>query len=247
MARTLDDDGRRRALGWWAVGHAVVLVGVSLQFDARSSASSTSAGAAPGVLGWLVAGSLPLFAFLAVRRTASHGAGWRSSITIPCCDEPRQSNVRRLRSTYEEKIREAASQEERHRLARDLHDSIKQQIFVMHTAAATAQARFDIRPAPAPRAAIDQVRNSAREAMAEMEAMLDQLRAAPLENNGLVEALKKQCEALRFRTGADVRLTVGELPPSETLPLGRAAGALSGWRRKRSPTSGATPGRSRSP
>ena len=53
-----------------------------------------------------------------------------------------------------------------------------------------------------------------------MEAMLDQLRAAPLENVGLVEALKKQCEALRFRTGADVRLTVGELPPNHSLPPG---------------------------
>ncbi len=89
----------------------------------------------------------------------------------------------------------------------------------MHTAAATAQARFASDPAGA-KAAVEQVRNSAREAMAEMEAMLDQLRAAPLENNGLVEALKKQCEALRFRTGADVRLVAKDLPPSETLPAG---------------------------
>jgi signal transduction histidine kinase len=31
-----------------------------------------------------------------------------------------------LRTAYEQKIREAAGLEERHRLARDLHDSIKQ-------------------------------------------------------------------------------------------------------------------------
>jgi hypothetical protein len=46
------------------------------------------------------------------------------------------------------------------------------------------------------------------------------LRAAPLENVGLVEALKKQCEALRFRTGADVGVAVGDLPPSHSLPPG---------------------------
>jgi len=35
---------------------------------------------------------------------------------------------------------QAAGQEERHRLARDLHDSVKQQLFAIRTEAATAQA-----------------------------------------------------------------------------------------------------------
>jgi signal transduction histidine kinase len=130
-----------------------------------------------------------------------------------------RTSTQRLRSQYEQQIREAAGQEERNRLARDLHDSIKQQIFVIQTAAATAQARFDQDPAGA-RAALDQVRSSAREATAEMEAMLDQLRAAPLENAGLVEALKKQCEALGFRTGARVEFSPGKLPPAEALAPG---------------------------
>ncbi len=47
------------------------------------------------------------------------------------------------RSDYEKQMREAGAQEERNRLARDLHDSIKQQIFVIQTAAATAQTRFN--------------------------------------------------------------------------------------------------------
>ena len=124
-----------------------------------------------------------------------------------------------LRSQYEEKIRQAASQEERNRLARDLHDSVKQQIFVIQTAAATAQARFESDTGGA-KEALDQVRKSAREAMTEMQVMLDQLRAKPLENVGLVEALKEQCEALGFRTGAQVDFTAGKLPPSETLAPG---------------------------
>src|ERR1700721_4029626 len=43
-----------------------------------------------------------------------------------------------LRSQYEQKIRQAAAQEERNRLARDLHDSIKQKIFAFQTAPQTA-------------------------------------------------------------------------------------------------------------
>ena len=124
-----------------------------------------------------------------------------------------------LRSQYEQQIREAARQEERNRLARDLHDSIKQQIFVIQTAAATAQARFDADQAGT-REALDQVRNSAREAMTEMQVMLEQLRAVPLENSGLIESLKKQCDALGFRTGAKVEFTLANLPATETLAPG---------------------------
>src|SRR5262249_46142572 len=53
-----------------------------------------------------------------------------------------------------------------------------------------------------------------------MQVMLDQLRAAPLENSGLIESLKKQCDALGFRTGAKVELTLGELPAAETFAPG---------------------------
>ena len=90
---------------------------------------------------------------------------------------------------------------------------------MIQTAAATAQTRLGSDPAGAAQA-VDQVRASAREAMIEMEVMLDQLRAAPLGNTGLVEALKKQCEALRFRTGAEVQFTLGDLPPLEAFPPG---------------------------
>jgi signal transduction histidine kinase len=53
-----------------------------------------------------------------------------------------------------------------------------------------------------------------------MQVMLDQLRAAPLENSGLIESLKKQCDALGFRTGAKVEFTLGELPAAETFAPG---------------------------
>ena len=44
--------------------------------------------------------------------------------------------------------------------------------------------------------------------------------STPVENTGLVEALKRQCEALRIRTGASVTCEVGRLPASDALPPG---------------------------
>jgi signal transduction histidine kinase len=116
-------------------------------------------------------------------------------------------------------VSEAAIQEERNRMARDLHDSIKQQIFSMSMSAATAEARWEHDPRGA-RAVLADIRENAREAQVEMEALLQQLRPAPLETMGLIEALRIQVEAFGYRSGAAVSLDLGELPPDARLPPG---------------------------
>lgn len=124
-----------------------------------------------------------------------------------------------LEEQWKRQIEAAAVQEERNRLARDLHDSIKQQMFSINVIAATAQAHWENDPAAA-REALESVRGSAHEAMVEMEAMLQHLRPAPLETVGLVEAIRKQCEALKYRTDANVTTEFSKLPENRRLRPG---------------------------
>ena len=100
-----------------------------------------------------------------------------------------------------------------------MHDAVKQQLFAIQTSAATVEARLDSDAAGA-RSAIAQVRVSARDAMTEMKALIEQLQTSPVENTGLVAALQQQCEALELRTGARVELETGALPSSGAVPPG---------------------------
>jgi signal transduction histidine kinase len=205
-----EPEWRRQGLLWFAIGHGVVAAVALIQHEAI-----------PGVTVAAPVATLALTAalLLSLAWQFGEGADGRFGRMLSIFGDATAPSTQRLRSDYERGIREAAAQEERHRLARDLHDSVKQQLFAIHTGAATAQARFEAEPAGA-REALAQVRDSARQAMSEMEAMLHGLRAAPIENVGLVEALKQSCEALAFRTGAVVEFIPGELPPSEALPPG---------------------------
>ena len=201
---------RRRSLLWFIAAHTAIWLVVLTQ---RTAIWGPGLADKVVVLLWVCICSL----FLSWAK--SEGDFDRGTALTTLFSGPAPNAGERLRSRYEQQIREAARQEERNRLARDLHDSVKQQIFVIQTAAATVQARFESDQAGA-RQALEQVRLSAREAVTEMQAMLDQLRATPLENAGLIESLKKQCEALGFRTGARVEVDIGKLPLAESLPPG---------------------------
>ena len=188
---------RRRALFWLAVGHSLLFLVVLSQRLAVWHGDE-------GKLALLVLfGSVFAFFFLWSGRDVDTSCRDQLTTLFGSGD-----GAETLEQRYQRQIRAAALQEERHRLAGDLHDSVKQQIFAIQAAAATAQARFDTDPAGT-RDALDQVRGAARDAMAEVEAMLDQLRAAPLETVGFVESVRKQAEALGLRSGSRVDFQVG--------------------------------------
>ncbi len=128
-------------------------------------------------------------------------------------------DLKTMRGQLVEQISATAAQEERNRLARDLHDSIKQQVFSMSVSASAAYAHLENNPLAAREAMLD-VKQSAQEAMVEMRALLQQLSPAPLEKSGLIQALRDQCEALAYRTGAKIETRFGDLPPDDRLPIG---------------------------
>lgn len=133
-------------------------------------------------------------------------------------EQREQRNVA-YRDQLVQQVSKTAAQEERNRLARDLHDSIKQQIYSIVVNAAAVKVRWEHNPAGA-RKAIDDIERTAQEAQVEMQALLQQLRPTALENVGLIESLRMQCQALGYRIDAEITAELSELPPDELLPIG---------------------------
>ena len=206
----LERQARTRMLAWFVPSHLLVWLLILAQLEGKRGETLL-------VMSLTWAMLVTMLAFLHIRFPSGviTPGGPVSIFDAP----PRPDAHVPSYHAYEQQIRHAAAQEERNRLARDLHDAVKQQIFAIQTSAAAAEARLETDAAGA-RSALAQVRQSAREAMAEMEALLDQLRVAPIGITGLVEAIRKHCEALTFRTGAVVDLDVAELPSEGELRPG---------------------------
>ncbi|HVU67371.1 MAG TPA: sensor histidine kinase [Ktedonobacteraceae bacterium] len=124
--------------------------------------------------------------------------------------------------SYRERLLSQASQEaaaeERNRLARDLHDSIKQQLFSIRMSTLVAQAQLTKDTTKVQEALAD-IQQSAMEAQVEMQALLQQLRPLALERASFAEAVRTQAQALEYRSGARVYLALADLPAPDRCPL----------------------------
>jgi NarL family two-component system sensor histidine kinase LiaS len=85
---------------------------------------------------------------------------------------------------------ELATMKERNRLARDLHDSVKQQVFAIGMQVGAAQALVD-QDSQASKAHLEEAGRLTRQAQQELSALIQELRPAMLEGKGLVPALRE--------------------------------------------------------
>ena len=106
-----------------------------------------------------------------------------------------------------------AIEQERHRLARDLHDSATQSLYSIALAAQTSLRLLD--RAHADRRlweALEHIQATSRIVLAEMREQLYDLYPTPLGETGLVEALTQHCEFLRRHHSLQIELTAGQEP-----------------------------------
>lgn len=95
--------------------------------------------------------------------------------------------------------------EERHRIARELHDSITQSLFtivLMSDAVRNYLRSGQTHPGPT----AELLYETARDALTEMRALIYELRPGPLEGEGLVTALRKLANAIQTRHGLAVQV-----------------------------------------
>jgi signal transduction histidine kinase len=114
-----------------------------------------------------------------------------------------------------ERAQHAVSLEERQRLARELHDSVSQALYGIALGARTARTLLDRDP-PAAVEPVDYVLSLAETGLAEMRALIFELRPESLESEGLIAAIRKQVEAVQARHGIEVDFQPCEEPD---LPL----------------------------
>jgi signal transduction histidine kinase len=101
----------------------------------------------------------------------------------------------------------AAVLEERNRLARELHDSVTQQLFSMTLTSQAARAHLEKNPQRAAQQ-LERLQETATAALAEMRALIFQLRPPALRDQGLVAALQQHAAMLAHRESLPIELNV---------------------------------------
>ena len=109
--------------------------------------------------------------------------------------------------------RDVARREERQKLARDLHDSVVQQVFSMMMQARSLGVLVErgLAPPPAKVAQVaDDLSSSAEAVLADLRGMVVELRPATATDRGLISALRSLVDTTRARTELSVELDVDD-------------------------------------
>jgi signal transduction histidine kinase/ligand-binding sensor domain-containing protein len=124
-----------------------------------------------------------------------------------------------------ERLEQVAAETERSRLARDLHDAVTQTLFSASLISEVLPATWESNQEEG-RKLLKELRQLSRGAMAEMRALLLELRPAALAEAGLGDLLRQLAEAAAGRSGIPVTTTIEgscTLPPDVHVALYRIA------------------------
>jgi signal transduction histidine kinase len=108
---------------------------------------------------------------------------------------------------YAQQVEKLAAAQERTRLARDLHDSVSQTIFSMTLTAQAASILLESDPKRVA-AQLEHLQALAKNAMAEMRALIQQLRPEAPGRDGLAASLRHHVEERKLRDGLAVELNI---------------------------------------
>jgi signal transduction histidine kinase len=184
--------------------------------------------------GLVLAGAVPvglLFGLLSTRRligrlrrladttVAVAGGDFHHRLPAAGADEVAQleRNFNRMAERLDAAMaaeRQLAGAGERARIARELHDSISQDLFSLHMLAGGLRKAL---PASSPlQPQVETMERTASQTMNEMQALLLELRPVALEDVGLMPALEELCRAYRARLGVvvDAALEPVDLAPA---------------------------------
>jgi signal transduction histidine kinase len=118
-----------------------------------------------------------------------------------------------------DRLRKIAVEEERNRLARDLHDSVSQTLFSVATIAETVPRVWQRHPEIA-QEKLEELAQLTQGALAEMRSLLVELRPSGLRDKSLGELLKQLTKAVQGRAKIQIITTVtGDRPLPEDVKL----------------------------
>jgi NarL family two-component system sensor histidine kinase LiaS len=104
---------------------------------------------------------------------------------------------------------ELASIEERNRLARELHDSVKQQVFATTMQLAAAQVQLPDNPLEAQKH-LDEAEKLSRQSQEELALLIQELRPAALQDDGLSKAIRNYTSDWSRQSGIKVGLELND-------------------------------------
>ena len=126
----------------------------------------------------------------------------------------RENNQRLLEElqTAQQKLQELAVVEERNRLARDLHDSVKQQVFAISMQLSAAQTSLS--ESDKAYSSVLEAERLAQQAGAELTTLIRELRPPSLERKSLTDAIKEHVNEWTRQNNIETEMNIGDVSVS---------------------------------